>query len=1010
MSKSEKKRGKINEYTECGIRLFQNGLSFYKEHFLYIILLTSFVLSWFIFSEFWSNVIDLLVVNTIASKFNPEIPFWCWSYYIILFAFVMFYSAVVYFERKSTKSQLYISFFIAIVFSVCLLSNNWTFKGYYAYFLYLPFFFEIVLCLKCLTNRVISKYAKESDLGLKFDKPLTGKQREKRESGNIDLYNRTEYIKSAATELKHTFDNEIAFAVGISGKWGSGKTSFTNELKELLDPKIDSGIDIILEFKPWFCKTPNDIIDDFFKEYRRKISKYAPGLSSSIEKYSNSLKNIEITTPFFRMPIKHLRDEESGLKQYEEISKTLRNLKLRVLIIIDDTDRLNKDEIMEVLRLVRNTANFPYTQFIVTYDKEYITKKMDFRNEEKAEEYLRKIFNLEISLPSYEGQILCDELRRVLLEVLLKLGLSLVDNHLEVITHKYIDSPTYQKQTTLFPVGSFDGQAEAIHHSFRDTDTNSIGLLIPKILHSTRDIIRFSNSFKLNLLAIQESKQIDDIDIVEFIGLELIRYRYTNLYYELRDNPLSLLYINNDTKAYQISNPQNTDKKTISNKVSSKLSEFIRGEDEEIAEFLLRNLFENKKSRNSLVISNISNYFTYFAYRIDNKNLSKAEFNAIVIDRGKYPLDRIEQLFKYKNKRQLQERLTDALTDSFPNESKTTDWSNNYSELYEFTKSIYEIIEVVDLSREIISAVRNHYDQLEYLQKAILIIDSEQYKSILEFWCYFSNNIPDNNNFKILCFMLAKRKFTADIQSIFSRAQEPVALSKCIKAFVGRKAEFATNENYSHINIIDLVQIQLEQLKNYIESKHNINEEALELFDYAITSASAINNKELKTKISKQMKTYVELYAESYLKDIVDTSNLLEVSFGKNWMSFFSKNKFDLFINDSRHSSIEGINRVKNAWKVYKNNNYHPFKPIKNSFDSDFSLEIEKLKSLSVLETKVNDIENQLDSSERKTVTILQQLKQKIKSIRTELDGIGLYIIKTGNLAKRINDLDARIR
>ena len=130
----------------------------------------------------------------------------------------------------------------------------------------------------------------------------------------------------------------------------------------------------------------------------------------------------------------------------------------------------------------------------------------------------------------------------------------------------------------------------------------------------------------------------------------------------------------------------------------------------------------------------------------------------------------------------------------------------------------------------------------------------------------------------------------------------------------------------------------------------------------------------------------------------------------KNWMSFFSKNKFDLFINDSRHSSIEGINRVKNAWKVYKNNNYHPFKPIKNSFDSDFSLEIEKLKSLSVLETKVNDIENQLDSSERKTVTILQQLKQKIKSIRTELDGIGLYIIKTGNLAKRINDLDARIR
>ncbi len=584
MHKIEKKLN-TKKYIACIIKLLKDHIksieifSAYKKHFLSVILLIGFILSWFIFSEFWIDVIDLLFVNTIASKFNPEKPLWLWSYCIVLIALVLFYIAVLRKERKSSKTRFLISLTIATIFGVCLNSYNWTFEGKFAYCLFIPIIGEILHFIWCFRKQVISNCAEKQDLGLKFDKPLTGKQGEKRESGNIDLYNRAEYIKSAANELKQTFDSEIAFAVGISGKWGSGKTSFTNELKELLDPKINSGIDIILEFKPWFCKTPNDIIDDFFKEYRRMISKYAPGLSSSIEKYSNSLKNIEITTPFFRMPIKHLRDEKSGLKQYDEIRASLSNLRLKVLVIIDDTDRLNKDEIMEVLRLVRNTANFPYTQFIVTYDKEYITKTIGIGDDEKAEEYLRKIFNLEINLPTYEGQILCDELRRALLEVLLKLGLSLVDNHVEVITHKYIDSPTYQKQTTLFPADSFNGQVEPILHSSRDTDTNSIGLLIPKILHSTRDIIRFSNSFKLNLLALQKSNQIDDIDIVEFISLELIRYRYTNLYYELRDNPLSLLYINNDTKTYQISKPQNTDLNTTSNKVSSKLSEFIGGGD-----------------------------------------------------------------------------------------------------------------------------------------------------------------------------------------------------------------------------------------------------------------------------------------------------------------------------------------------------------------------------------------------------------------------------------------------
>ncbi len=389
--------------------------------------------------------------------------------------------------------------------------------------------------------------------------------------------------------------------------------------------------------------------------------------------------------------------------------------------------------------------------------------------------------------------------------------------------------------------------------------------------------------------------------------------------------------------------------------------------------------------------------------------MSKAEFNARVIDRGNNPLDGIEQLFKAKNKRQLQERLTDALIDSFPTETKATDWSDNYSQLYKFTMSIYEIIEDAELSNEIVRAVIEQYNPIQNFQKSIHSINFNHYKSVLEFWCYFSNRIPEKNNFEILYSLLEIPAFTADIQSILSKTKKPVALSKCIRAFVGRRDEFLSNENYSHINVVDLVQIQLEQLKNYIESKRNINEDALDLFDYAISSAKKINNEKLKTKISEQMKISVELYAESYLKDIVKKNSIDEIGIGNNWVNIFNIEEFDSFVNESKLSDFEGIDKVRNAWEIYKNNDYKPFQPIDNLSDNNFSLEVEKLKSLFALEAKVSIIENQLKDTEEKTSNIYYKLKQEIENIGTELDNIDLYITKTGDLNKRIANLASKL-
>ena len=103
------------------------------------------------------------------------------------------------------------------------------------------------------------------------------------------------------------------------------------------------------------------------------------------------------------LKILKINTSKSSSVRYEKIYEILKESKLKILVFIDDIDRLSKEEILEVFRLVRNTADFPYLQFFITYDREYVIKTIDVPNHDK---YLQKIFNLEISLPVFDRNVI----------------------------------------------------------------------------------------------------------------------------------------------------------------------------------------------------------------------------------------------------------------------------------------------------------------------------------------------------------------------------------------------------------------------------------------------------------------------------------------------------------------------------------------------------------------------------------------------------------------------------
>ena len=213
------------------------------------------------------------------------------------------------------------------------------------------------------------------------------------------------YADSIVGKLKNTkFSKDEAFAIGITSEWGAGKTTFL----DLLSNRIkEEGFAEIVLFNPWMCQSPEQLTRDFFSSLRHQLSDKYPELSNPIKKYARYLGAISVPVHrIAKIKFNNLAIEKSLYKMKLELSERFSELDKRVVVTIDDLDRLDSDEVFEVLRLIRNTASLSNIVYLVAYDKSYIIKVLENKNISSPSAYLEKIFQLEIQLPIVqEGQV-----------------------------------------------------------------------------------------------------------------------------------------------------------------------------------------------------------------------------------------------------------------------------------------------------------------------------------------------------------------------------------------------------------------------------------------------------------------------------------------------------------------------------------------------------------------------------------------------------------------------------
>ena len=268
---------------------------------------------------------------------------------------------------------------------------------------FVPLFLWIrSLCTKRRANQ--ERQAPESIEGFLTDHPLTEEEEE--------LSGWKSQAQTLTQKLLATDTARAAFSLGIVASWGEGKSSFMGIMQRYLR-QVPQEV-IIMHFNPWLYDKEASLTKVFFEELGRTLAPYSSKLSKSIDNYTDLL--LAVDSGWLKLALEVLQQSQSNTtKQFDKLSHEIQKLGRKIVIFIDDVDRLTREELMELFNLVRNSSNLPCLYFVLAYDKSYVLKTLQGEGEHMSR-YPEKIFQEEYPLPKLTPDKMWTVLERCLNE------------------------------------------------------------------------------------------------------------------------------------------------------------------------------------------------------------------------------------------------------------------------------------------------------------------------------------------------------------------------------------------------------------------------------------------------------------------------------------------------------------------------------------------------------------------------------------------------------------------
>lgn len=182
---------------------------------------------------------------------------------------------------------------------------------------------------------------------------------------------------------------------GVDGPWGVGKTSFIN-LAERYWADEKNRI-IVCRFEPLRYASEPDLADRLIRDLSAAIQRkvYAPEFRPAASRYSRLIKG-KADVSFLGFKLSLEPSQETVDELLDDIDEVLRRIRHRVIIVIDDLDRLDAKTTNSVLFATRRTLKLSQATYVLCYDTEMLAGSNDEGS--KAREFLEKFITAKLSL------------------------------------------------------------------------------------------------------------------------------------------------------------------------------------------------------------------------------------------------------------------------------------------------------------------------------------------------------------------------------------------------------------------------------------------------------------------------------------------------------------------------------------------------------------------------------------------------------------------------------------
>lgn len=331
-------------------------------------------------------------------------------------------------------------------------------------------------------------------------------------------------------EAIHKMASPDGFVIGIEGEWGSGKSSFINLVSNALS-KSGNAPEVV-RFLPWLISSRDGLLQELFTEITKAVlrvdsrelqlkgwrsflgyiwpKRYSAQavrkrkIKGLFSRFSSRLVQAGKMVELFGLPgvgavmevgkrtIEKWLGNNSLEKEKSYIQNELVKLNRKIVVFIDDLDRLEPNEVVEVLRLVRAVVDFPNIVYVLCYSREIIASNLSTSlHIKKGDEFLEKIIQVSFSVPQPEAF----DLRRMF------------RNELNLLYPDLLSDESPQAQAILDRL------------TYVMDDEGGRALLTP------RHVVRAINALRFHATPV-----LDCIDIPDMVWLQLIYIQSPKLY------------------------------------------------------------------------------------------------------------------------------------------------------------------------------------------------------------------------------------------------------------------------------------------------------------------------------------------------------------------------------------------------------------------------------------------------------------------------------------------------